>query len=107
MPTRPKTHKPACLPKRDDRPHSADRGYDARWRKARLAYLRAHPLCVACEKEGNVTPASVVDHIIPHKGDRALFWDSENNWESLCEHHHNVKTAKQDGGFGRAVRPPE
>ena len=67
------------------------RGYDARWRKARLAYLQRHPLCVECQKEGRLTPATVVDHIIPHRGDQKLFWD-ESNWQSLCAACHNHKT---------------
>ena len=40
------------------------------------------------EAEGKVRPASVVDHITPHKGDQALFWD-EANWQSLCAPHHD------------------
>lgn len=76
------------------------RGYTGRWQKARIAYLRRNPLCVVCGREGRVKEATDVDHIIPHKGDRELFWD-ESNWQSLCKHHHDVKTAKEDGGFGR------
>jgi len=30
----------------------------------------------------------VVDHIIPHQGDYALFWDV-SNWQGLCYRHHN------------------
>ncbi|WP_314945899.1 hypothetical protein [Bradyrhizobium cosmicum] len=33
-------------------------------------------------------PAVVVDHVKPHRGDRALFWD-KRNWQPLCTHHHN------------------
>lgn len=29
-------------------------------------------------------PAQVLDHIVPHKGDKTLFWDSAN-WQGLCE----------------------
>lgn len=39
--------------------------------------------------------ATVVDHIIPHRGDQKLFWD-RGNWQPLCEHHHNVKTMTED-----------
>lgn len=78
---------------------SSQRGYDSKWRKARLAYLQSHPLCVECEKEGRVEPATVVDHIKPHRGDKKLFWD-KNNWQPLCERHHDIKTAREDGGFG-------
>lgn len=75
------------------------RGYDSRWAKARKAYLTAHPLCVECLKSGTITPATDVDHIIPHKGDKTLFWD-EKNWQALCHECHSRKTASEDGGFG-------
>jgi 5-methylcytosine-specific restriction endonuclease McrA len=67
---------------------AASRGYDARWRKARLSFLALHPWC---ELKGNGCGmlASLVDHKTPHRGDMALFWD-ETNWQSLCEHCHNV-----------------
>lgn len=67
---------------------AAQRGYDSRWRKARATYLQRHPLCRMCEQAGRLTPATVVDHIIPHKGDPELFWD-ETNWAALCAQHHN------------------
>ena len=67
------------------------RGYNAEWRRARKAFLQKHPLCVQCLKEGFITPATVVDHIIPHRGDGKLFWD-ENNWQPLCKDCHDQKT---------------
>ena len=67
------------------------RGYDARWRKARALFLKQHPLCAECGKAGRLTPATVVDHIIPHRGDKALFWD-EKNWQPLCKRCHDKKT---------------
>ncbi len=67
------------------------RGYDARWRRARKAFLRRHPLCAECMKEGKVTPATVVDHIVPHRGDPTLFWDIKN-WQPLCKGCHDRKT---------------
>lgn len=79
---------------------ASQRGYDSRWRRERLAFLKQNPLCVHCEQEGTVKAAKEVDHIVPHKGDMVLFWD-KNNWQSLCKRHHSVKTAKEDGGFGR------
>lgn len=78
---------------------STERGYDARWQRASKMYLREHPLCVQCQEEGRVTAATVVDHIIPHKGNYELFWD-ESNWQSSCKTHHDIKTAKEDGAFG-------
>jgi 5-methylcytosine-specific restriction protein A len=80
------------------------RGYNARWRAARKRFLLDHPLCVECRRAGQITAATVVDHIVPHKGNISLFWDT-HNWEAICKHHHDQKTASQDGGFGnkRAV----
>lgn len=63
-----------------------------------------HPLCVHCLKQGRTEAATVVDHIIPHCGDMVLFWDSANNWQSLCKTHHDVKTASEDGGFGNKFK---
>ena len=67
------------------------RGYDARWRAARMRYLKKHPLCLSCRQEGALTPATVVDHVIPHRGDMHLFWD-EKNWQPLCKDCHDRKT---------------
>lgn len=79
---------------RDDiqkRGTSTERGYDARWRDARKLFLDKNPLCVQCMQKGELTPATVVDHIIPHRGDQRLFWD-ENNWQPLCKSCHDKKT---------------
>jgi 5-methylcytosine-specific restriction protein A len=71
---------------------SAQRGYDWRWRKSRSHFLMRYPICVSC---GRV--AEVVDHIIPHKGDKQLFW-SQDNWQPMCTSCHNAKTAREDMG---------
>lgn len=82
-----------------ERGSSTERGYTYLWRRASKLFLAEHPLCAECEKENRITPASLVDHIVPHKGNYDLFWDSGNNWQSLCVHHHTVKTANE-GAFG-------
>src|SRR5690606_8424872 len=79
------------------RPTAAQRGYGARWQRARAEYLREHPWCVECLAQGGRTPATVVDHVVPHRGDPVLFWD-RSNWAALCRRHHDQKTARQDGG---------
>ena len=91
-------NRPTVRP-RDNRQSAARRGYGHKWRKARLGHLKKNPLCVECLKLGRVTAATVVDHKVPHKGDMKLFWD-KTNWQSMCENCHNIKTAKEDGGFG-------
>lgn len=72
-----------------------------RWRRARRAFLRDHPLCAECGRGGRTTLATVVDHVVPHRGDPERFWD-ESNWQPLCTRCHNVKTATRDHGFGNA-----
>ncbi len=84
----------------DGRKTSCQRGYGYAWQQFRLSYLARHPICVQCDAEGVVEPATVVDHITPHKGDKVKFWDEEN-MQALCKRHHDIKTAKEDGGFGR------
>lgn len=84
----------------EDRGNSTKRGYDSRWQVERRAWLMEHPLCVSCENKGRTAAASVVDHIVPHKGDREKFWDKKN-WQGLCRTCHNSKTAREDSNFAR------
>lgn len=81
----------------EDRPSAFKRGYDRRWQQVRRIFLRQHPLCVECGKDGRTTLATEVDHIVPHRGDRDLFWD-QNNWQPLCKRCHTKKTAKETQG---------
>ena len=74
---------------------AAGRGYGAAWRKARKAFLQAHPLCAECMKEGRYVKATDVDHIVPHRGDMKLFWD-RSNWQALCHRCHSRKTRRED-----------
>ncbi len=82
---------------------ASERGYNHRWRKARNNFLLVNPLCVRCLDDDRTTEANVVDHIIPHKGDNDLFWDGKN-WQALCKKCHDLKTATEDGGFGRDIK---
>ena len=65
-----------------------------RWRAYRRMFLASHPLCVECQHE-----ASVVDHIVDHRGDPGLFWEPSNH-QALCQFCHNAKTGKTRG-WGR------
>lgn len=63
--------------------------YGAAWRRARDAFLREHPTCKACgEYSGRVVAATVVDHVVPHRGNPRLFWDRAN-WQALCKRCHD------------------
>lgn len=71
------------------------RGYTTKWEKARLTFLQRHPLCRFCEKEGRLTPATVVDHAMPHRGDNRLFWDT-GNWQPLCATCHSSTKQREE-----------
>jgi 5-methylcytosine-specific restriction endonuclease McrA len=76
------------------RPTASARGYDSQWSIERAAYLKTHPVCVTCNQ-----PATVVDHIIPHRGDMQLFWTREN-WQPLCTScHSRTKQAQERRQF--------
>lgn len=67
------------------------------WCRTRAEHLTKHPYCEACKPV--LVAAIDVDHIIPHRGDWALFL-SRSNLQSLCHSCHSRKTASEDGGFG-------
>lgn len=72
---------------------ATERGYDHKWRVYREQYLKNNPLCAECARQGKTTAATVVDHIIDHRGDTTLFWDTGNH-QPLCATCHNAKTMK-------------
>lgn len=77
--------------------------YNYRWGQYRRRFLQRHPLCVMCRKAGKAVQATVVDHIIPHKGDYDLFWDPANH-QPLCKLHHDAAKAKEESrGYSTEV----
>ena len=74
---------------------ASKRGYTSKWQRASKAYLKEHLLCAKCMKNGRYTQATVVDHIIPHRGNSDLFWDKDN-WQPLCKQCHDRKTGRED-----------
>ncbi|WP_179988384.1 MULTISPECIES: HNH endonuclease signature motif containing protein [unclassified Acinetobacter] len=67
---------------------STKRGYGYKWQQYRLRFLQENPLCKFCKEQGKVTEATVVDHIIPHQGDKQLFWEASNH-QALCKFCHD------------------
>ena len=65
----------------------------AEWRKVRAAFLKKYPICFICGK-----PATIADHIIPHRGDLTLFYD-ENNLQPMCQSCHSRKTMRENNNF--------
>ena len=93
LPSKPPVHRPAGVQsaaevKREldrQRPSAARRGYGpplapgpgrVSWRGTRCA--------CRCQAQGALVPATVVDHVVPHRGDQTLFWD-EANWAALVQ----------------------
>jgi len=69
--------------------------YNAKWAKMSKAFRTKNPLCVYCLQVGKTTPAEVVDHIIPHLGNKKLFNDP-NNLQALCKQCHDSVKAKEE-----------
>lgn len=78
-----------------ERAAATERGYYSNWRTERNRFLKVNPLCVRCKEEGRLVQATVVDHVIPHRVDKKLFWD-ESNWQALCKRCHDKKTMTED-----------
>ena len=74
------------------------------YRQWRLAYLKEHPLCVACSGFGLTAPATELDHIRSREeGGRVR---SAANVAGLCLDHHRLRSQVQrrNGGFARHDR---
>lgn len=67
----------------------------AEWQRLRAGQLRLHPLCRMCLALQSMVPATVVDHVRPHRGDLALFRDP-TNLQSLCKLCHNAHKQAQE-----------
>jgi 5-methylcytosine-specific restriction protein A len=73
------------------------------WRALRLVILAEEPLCRHCLARGVIAASTEVDHI---DGRAATAHDyRRENLQGLCERCHSIKTARENGGFGRASAP--
>jgi len=110
MPYSAPQHRPAFSPSREQVKRRSDRVYNRTkrtghefyktkaWKHFRAWFVRHNPVCVVCSENGRATPVDVVDHIIPIKqGGEPL---SESNCQSLCNAHHNRKTASDRLKYG-------
>lgn len=79
------------------REHRQDRYQTAQWGKLRAKTLSRYPLCLRCLKFDILTPATIADHIIPHRGDWSLFINSDN-LQGLCHSCHSYKTNREQLG---------
>ena len=78
----------------------------ALWQRRRAAQLASEPLCCMCTDNGKVTPATIADHIVPHRGDWGLFVSGE--LQSLCKFHHDsTKRIEENARFAGAPTRPK
>jgi len=107
MPTRPEKFRPpkpanplpSAMPPRP-RLSPSKRGYDTDWKRLRLWFLRRNPLCLHCKEQGELTPATEVDHIKPINdgGDRL----DHMNLQALCKSCHSRKTVQDVAKRGQS-----
>ena len=82
------------------RPIEWDKCYSsARWARIRRHQLVEHALCKFCLERGIVEPATIYDHIEPHRGDVNKFWLGP--FMSLCK---RIKRAS--ARWSRSGPPP-
>lgn len=96
MPKLKRTTSRPWLPKRKPfegyRHHNTEFYQSTAWRKLRAVKLEQEAMCEECLKVGRLTPAQMVDHIVPiNKGGAGLDMD---NLQSLCNTCHARKSAK-------------
>ena len=72
------------------------------WRRRRKRQLQQEPFCRLCLAQGRHIVATVVDHVIPHRGDHNAFMHGA--LQSLCESCHNSsKQQLETHGFIRDI----
>jgi 5-methylcytosine-specific restriction enzyme A len=77
-----------------------ERGYGTAWDRLRVCILqRDNGLCQPCIKQGRVTMATQVDHIVQKKDGGT---DEESNLQAICTECHKFKTARE-ASHGRGV----
>lgn len=66
----------------------------SRWQRIRARQLHTEPLCALCTAIGQITEASICDHVTPHKGDPIAF--HAGPFQSLCKPCHDGAKAEQE-----------
>lgn len=67
--------------------------HSTRWARLRKWFIRKNPLCVHCMRDGRVTAARVIDHVV-EIADGGQRYDIDN-LQALCHACHNRKTADE------------
>lgn len=73
----------------------SNKRYGRSWKRIRDRYIKTHPLCEECEKQGRLTPVEEVHHIIPLSRGGG---NETSNLMSLCGSCHRKITAESREG---------
>ena len=84
-----------------DRDPAIRKRYGRAWKRIRDRYISIHPLCEQCMKEGRITPAEEVHHVLPlsHGGTH-----SEDNLMALCKSCHSRITAEMGDRWNKKAQ---
>ena len=84
---------------KNQRHPESNKRYGRAWKRIRDKYIKAHPLCEECQRQGRLTPAEEVHHILPlSKGGG----NETENLMSLCKSCHSRITAESGDRWGRS-----
>ena len=93
LPSKPPVHRPPGVEERGGGeagagPAAPECGAPGLWSPLAAGPGRATWRATRCacrvRRQGALVSATVVDHVVPHRGDPVLFWD-ESNWQSQCK----------------------
>lgn len=62
------------------------RRYGRAWKRIRDRYIKAHPLCEECKRNGKLTPSEEVHHVVPFREGGT---HKESNLMALCKSCHS------------------
>lgn len=71
------------------------------WKRIRERQLAKDPWCADCLRGGIYIPATDVDHVARHMGDKAMFF--RGPFQSLCHSCHSKKTASETNFSAKGV----
>lgn len=78
---------------------ASNKRYGRSWKRIRDRYIKAHPLCEECDKNGRIKAAEEVHHILPlSKGGG----NETSNLMALCKPCHSRITAESGDRWGRS-----
>lgn len=75
----------------------SNKRYGRSWKRIRDRYIKTYPLCEECQRQGRLTPAEEVHHIIPLANGGS---NNKENLMSLCKSCHSRITAQSGDRWG-------